>query len=176
MNGDVAAAGLGAPHPAGVAVVLWAATGLWASMGVWVSWTDLRTGLIPRRVVWSAGAAVAGLLGGAAAWLGDPARVLWAVGGAGSLLAVFEVLYRWRPEAVGYGDVRLIVVNGLLAGWWGPMWSWLALLAGAVAQWPFAAAAVARHGRRAQVRWAPGLVVGAAAVVASRWWFEGIAG
>ena len=38
--------------------------------------------------------------------------------------------------------------------------------AGALAEWPIAVVAVIRHGRTATVRWAPGLVVGTAAVLA----------
>ena len=58
--------------------------------------------------------------------------------------------------------MRLIVVNSLLAGWWGPAWAWWALVAGALAEWPVALVALARHGRGAKVRWAPGLVAGTA--------------
>ena len=161
--------------PAALAAV-WAAVGVWAAMGLRVSWTDVRTGQIPRRIVWPAGAAAAALLGAAAAALGDAARLGWALAGAASLWLAFEALYRWRPDAVGYGDVRLIVVNGLIAGWWGLTWSWLALLAGALAQWPVAAVAVARHGRAAGTRWAPGLVIGAGAVLGSRLWAVGPTG
>ena len=41
------------------------------------------------------------------------------------------------------------------------------------AEWPVAVVALARHGRQARVRWAPGLVAGTAAVVALRLWAEG---
>lgn len=58
------------------------------------------------------------------------------------------------------GDLRLIVLNSLLAGWWGPVW---ALMAGALA----------RRGRGAKVRWAPGLVAGTAAVLAYQLAMEG---
>ena len=68
---------------------------------------------------------------------------------------------------------RLIVVNSLLAGWWGPAWALWALMAGALAEWPIAVVALARHGREARVRWAPGLVAGTAAVVAWRVWVDG---
>ena len=81
-----------------------------------------------------------------------------------------------RPGRMGYGDIRLIVVNSLLAGWWGLEWSWWALCAGAVAEWPLAIVALARDGRKARVRWAPGLVVGTAAVVAMRMWSPGPTG
>ena len=41
------------------------------------------------------------------------------------------------------------------------------------AVWPAAAVGLARHGRDDQVRWAPGLVVGAASIMAWRLWVEG---
>ena len=44
---------------------------------------------------------------------------------------------------------------------------------GALAEWPIAVDAVIRHGRTATVRWAPGLVVGTAAVLAFLLWTKG---
>lgn len=153
--------------------LVWASVAVWAVMGVYVSVTDLRRAVIPRRAVWPAGAAVAALLGGAAATAGEFARFGWAAGAAAAVALVLEAVWRLRPEWMGYGDVRLIVVNSLLAGWWGPAWALWALTAGALAQWPAAITALARHGREAKVRWAPGLVAGTAAVLAWRLWAEG---
>ncbi len=153
--------------------LVWVAVAVWAVMGGYVSYTDLRRAVIPRRAVWPAGAAVAALLGVSALTEGELARFGWAAVGAASVALLLEVCYRLWPDKMGFGDVRLIVVNSLLAGWWGPAWAWWALMAGALAQWPAAAVALARHGREARVRWAPGLVVGTAAVVAWRLWAEG---
>ena len=155
------------------AALVWAAVAVWAALGLYVSYTDLRRAVIPRRAVWPAGAAVALLLGASALFTGDPARLGWAAAGAASVGVMLEVAYRLRPNRMGFGDVRLIIVNSLLAGWWGPEWAWWALMAGALAEWPVAAVALARHGRHAKVRWAPGLVAGTAAVVAFRLWAEG---
>ena len=153
--------------------LVWAAVAVWAALGLYVSYTDLRRAVIPRRAVWPAGAAVALLLGASALSTGDPARFGWAAAGAASVGIMLEVAYRLRADRMGFGDVRLIIVNSLLAGWWGPEWAWWALMAGALAEWPVAAVALARHGRHAKVRWAPGLVAGTAAVVAFRLWAEG---
>ena len=144
------------------------AVGAWAVVGVYTSVTDLRRAIIPRRAVWIAGTVVAALLGAAAGVLGDPLRFAWAVAGAASVGLFLEVVYRLAPGRIGFGDVRLIIVNGLLAGWWGLQWSWWGLCAGAVAEWPVALVAFVRHGRTARVRWAPGLVAGTAAVLAFR--------
>ena len=156
--------------------LVWAAVAVWAALGLYVSYTDLRRAVIPRRAVWPAGAAVALLLGASALSAGDPARFGWAAAGAASVGVLLEVAYRLRPNRMGFGDVRLIIVNSLLAGWWGPEWAWWALTAGALAEWPVAAVALARHGRHAKVRWAPGLVAGTAAVVAFRLWAVGTVG
>ena len=149
-------------------VPVWAAIAVWAVLGVYASATDLRRAIIPRRAVWAGGIAVAALLGAAAVLRGDPLQFAWAVAGAASVGLLLEVVYRLRPDRIGFGDVRLIIVNGLLAGWWGVQWSWWALCAGAVAEWPVAIVALLRRGPQARVRWAPGLVVGTAAVVIHR--------
>ena len=156
--------------------LVWAAVTVWAVLGVYVSYTDLRRAVIPRRAVWPAGTAVAVLLGTSALSTGDPARLGWAAAGAASVGVMLEVAYRLRPDRMGFGDVRLIIVNSLLAGWWGLEWAWWALMAGALAEWPVAAVALTRHGRDAKVRWAPGLVAGTAAVVAWRLWAGGTMG
>ena len=153
--------------------LVWAAVTVWAAMGGYVSVTDARRAVIPRRAVWPAGAALAALLGAAAVTAGEPTRFGWAVACAASVAVLLEVAYRLWPDKMGFGDVRLIIVNSLLAGWWGPAWALWALMAGALAEWPVAVVALTRHGREARVRWAPGLVVGTAAVVAWRMWAEG---
>lgn len=153
--------------------LVWAAVAVWGALGLYASVTDIRRAVIPRRAVWPAGAATAALLGAASVASGEPARIGWAAAGAASVAVALEIAWRIWPGRIGYGDVRLIIVNSLLAGWWGPAWSWWALMAGAVAEWPAAAVSLARHGRGAQVRWAPGLVAGAAAVVAFKLWTEG---
>lgn len=157
-------------------VLVWAAVAVWAALGVHASVTDLRHGIIRRRAVWRAGTGVAALLGAAAGVLGDPARFGWAVAAAAIVGMVLEVCYRLAPGRLGFGDVRLIVANSVLVGWWGPGWPWWALCAGAVVAWPAALRAVLRDGARARVRWAPGLVFGAAGVVAYLLWSVGPAG
>lgn len=152
-----------------------AAVGVWAALGVYSSVTDLRRSVIPRRAVWRAGSVVAVLLAGAAGVLGDPLRFAWAAVGAATVGLFLEIVYRALPGRIGFGDVRLIIVNSLLAGWWGVQWSWWALCAGAVAELPVGIVSLIREGREARVRWAPGLVVGTAAVVASRVWSVGLA-
>ena len=153
--------------------LVWTAVAAWAVLGVYTSVTDLRRAIIPRRAVWQAGGIVAVLLAAAAGVLGDPLRFAWAAVGAATVGLFLEVAYRTLPGRIGFGDVRLIIVNSLLAGWWGVQWSWWALCAGAVAALPVGVVLLAREGRAARVRWAPGLVVGTAAVLALRIWAAG---
>ena len=148
--------------------LVWASVGAWTLLSAYASVTDLRRGVIPRRPVWVVGIAIAVLLVGASIVMGDLGRVGWAFLGAGSVGAFLEIVYRLGPGRIGFGDVRLIIVNSLLAGWWGIEWSWWALCAGAVAELPIALIAVIRHGRHATVRWAPGW--GSAPL---RWWRSG---
>ena len=150
-----------------------AAVAVWATMGVYVSVTDLRRAVIPRRAVWAAGVAVGVLLGAAAVTGSQVARFGWAAASAVLVALALEAVYRLWPDKMGFGDVRLIIVNSLLAGWWGPAWALWALMAGALAQWPAAVVALVRHGREAKVRWAPGLVAGTAVVVVWRLWADG---
>lgn len=152
---------------------MWTAVGVWAATGVYLSVVDLREAIIPRRACWGAGGAIAALLCVAAAAIGDPLRLGLAAAAAASVALLLEAVYRLWPDKMGYGDVRLIILNSLLAGWWGIPWAWWALCAGALAEWPIAAVALVREGRTARVRWAPGLVAGTTAVVAWRLWLEG---
>ena len=149
-------------------VLVWVAIGTWACLGAHASYTDLRTARISRYACWATGAVVATLLAVAAALLSEPLRWLGMLAGAGAVALLLEFIYRWQPDKLGYGDVRLIVVNSLLVAWWGPAWPWWALLAGAVAAWPAAILSVVRRGRDSRVRWAPWLTIGAALVAAWR--------
>ncbi|MDE0222136.1 MAG: A24 family peptidase [Spirochaetaceae bacterium] len=168
----LAAGGLGGwLLPAAGAV--WAAAAVWLLMGAWVTVTDLRSALIARRVVWPAAAAMAAMLCGASLSLGQFGRFAWALVGAASVGVVLTVLYVAFPGRFGYGDVRLITANGLLAGWWGLTPPWWCLAAGAVAAWPAAALALVHRGVTSQLRWAPWLVVGTAAVVGVLLWRAG---
>ncbi len=147
---------------------------VWAAAAVHATVTDLREAIISRRVCWAAGITILGLLSGAAVLADDLSRLAWVVAGATSVGLLFEAIYRLVPGKVGFGDVRLIIVDSLLVGWWGLAWVWWALFAGAVAAWPVAIFALVRVGRHAKVRWAPGLVAGAAAVIAYRLWIVGV--
>lgn len=125
--------------------LVWAAVGVWGALGIYISVTDIREGTIPGRWVWRAGFAVAALLGAVVVLDGEPLRLAWAFAVAASVGLGFEVVYRVAPEGVGYGDVRLIILNSLLVGYWGPQWAVWALCAGAVAALPQSVATLLRQ-------------------------------
>ncbi|WP_420624157.1 prepilin peptidase [Candidatus Poriferisodalis sp.] len=147
---------------------IWAATGAWSLLAAHATWTDLRSAIISRRACWAAGIAIASLLGCSAIALGEPSRCTRILASTAAIAAVTEIAYRIRPDAIGYGDIRLIIVNSLLLSWWGPAWPWWALAAGAVAAWPRAFMVTLRKGRGATVRCAPALALGTALTLGTR--------
>ncbi|WP_419840936.1 prepilin peptidase [Candidatus Poriferisodalis sp.] len=152
---------------------VWAAIGTWALLGLHASFTDLRSATISRRACWTAGSAIAALLLAAAMSRAGLLRWAWTLGGAGAVALLLEIVYRTQPDKIGYGDVRLIVVNSLLLAWWGPGWPWWALLAGSVVAVPAAVRSSQRDGREGRVRWAPGLAAGTALIIAWLAWTAG---
>lgn len=106
----------------------WALLLLWplVPLGSALALVDLRTRLLPRRLVWAALAAalVLGSLAGALA--GEPAAVLRAAAAGASAFAVFFSLWWVYPPGLGFGDVRLSAVIGVALGWLG----WVPVLVG----------------------------------------------
>ena len=150
------------------AASVWAAVGTWALLAAHAAVTDLRERRISRTACWAAAALIAVLLAVAAVAYGRPAHLLGVAAGAAAVLIAGEALYRSRPGAVGYGDIRLINVSSILTAWWGPQWPWWALLAGAALAIPQAATAHARHGPAATIAWAPALTAGTALITLTR--------
>jgi leader peptidase (prepilin peptidase)/N-methyltransferase len=135
-----------------ITALLWAAVGARFADQAWaipayvalatglvvLSAIDLDTYLLPNRIVYPTGFAVAGLLALASAGEGDwgaYARAL--AGGAVYFAAFFALWFVVGGRALGYGDVRLAAVLGMALGWLG--WSqlgwgmFLPFLIGAVA-------------------------------------------
>ncbi len=80
----------------------------------------------------------------------------------GSALAA---VYFLNPAWMGFGDVRLAALNGLLCGWWGWQVALWGLGAGFAAALPQAIWVLAREGSKAGRPLGPYLVAGSAAVV-----------
>lgn len=150
------------------AAAVWAATGAWALLGAHASITDLRRRTISRPACWAAALAVTALLSAAALAHSQPSHLLRVAAGVVPVLTAGEILYRIRPAAVGYGDIRLVNASSTLTAWWVPQWPWWALLAGITLAIPQAVAARTRHGPAATIAWAPALTAGTALTVITR--------
>lgn len=141
-----------------------AALALWAGAGLWLAVVDIRSRVLPTRVIWSTAGLVWMLYSAASVVERTPSGLIWAVvGGAvcGGALAVVHFLY---PPSLGFGDVRLGVLNGLLCGWWGWQAALGGLMAGFIVALPGALLTLVRDGARATRPLGHYLVIGAAAV------------
>lgn len=103
-------------------------------VGAVVSAIDLRTLMVPTRVVWPATATAAFMMVLAVVADGEPPWLLGAVLGAVALSGPLFVLWWIVPAGMGFGDVRLTVLLGLevgfAAGVAGYSPGWGALLSG----------------------------------------------
>lgn len=137
----------------------------WLAAGVWLAVTDLRTGLLPTRVIWPTAGAVWALYAAASLIEAEPAGLIGAALGAAICGAILAAVHFAHPPSMGFGDVRLSVLNGLLCGWWGWQAALVGLLAGFALAVPDALIVIIRHGMRATRPLGPYLVAGAAAAV-----------
>jgi leader peptidase (prepilin peptidase)/N-methyltransferase len=82
-----------------------------------LSFIDLDTYLLPKKVVYPVLLAGAVSFGGAALLAGDGrGAVEAAAGGAGAFTVLF-VIHVISPRGMGFGDVRLAAVIGMMLGW-----------------------------------------------------------
>ena len=146
-----------------------AAAAAWLTAGVWLAVTDLRTGLLPTRVIWPTAGVVWALYAAASLVEAEPAGLIGAALGAAACGAALAAVHFAHPPSMGFGDVRL---NGLLCGstawlcgWWGWQAALLGLMAGFALALPEALVVLARHGWRASRPLGPYLVAGAAVAV-----------
>ena len=149
--------------PAGALVL--AAGAVWCGSGAWLAVTDLRTRRLPTRVIWPTAAAAWALYSAASLVEGDPSGLVGAAAGAAVCGALLGAVHFAHPPSMGFGDVRLSVLNGLMCGWWGWQTALLGLAAGFMLALPEALVAMARHGLRASRPLGPYLVAGAAAAM-----------
>jgi len=136
----------------------------WAAAGVWLAVTDLRTGLLPTRVIWPAAWMLWVLYAAASLIEADPAGLIGAALGAAACGAILAAIHLAHPPSMGFGDVRLSVLNGLLCGWWGWQPALAGLAAGFALALPEALVVIARHGMGASRPLGPYLIAGAAVV------------
>ena len=146
-------------------IVAAAAVG-WLTAAIWLAVTDRRTGLLPTRVIWPAAGAVGALYAAASLIEAEPAGLVGAVLGAAVCGAILAAIHLVHPPSMGFGDVRLSVLNGLLCGWWGWQLALVGLMAGFALALPEALVVIIRHGLRASRPLGPYLLAGAAVAVA----------
>lgn len=84
-----------------------------------VSVADLRSGLVPRRILYPALGLVAVGLAAASADVGEWRPLLDAAIGAAVAFAVFYAIWWIYPKGLGFGDVRLAALCGLGLGFLG---------------------------------------------------------
>lgn len=144
----------------------------WA--GVVISAVDLRTHLIPTRLLQACAAVAVPLVCAAAVLDGGSAGLAGASAAAaiGAALGwgAMHVIWRAARGGLGYGDVRLGGYLGLHLGLGGLSAVWAGLLAGFAIAAVVGAVGVVALGRSTDHRFAlgPSLVAGA---LAAAWWF-----
>lgn len=149
----------------------WTGTFVFAALGAWLgsatalSVIDLRTRLLPTKLIWPTAAAVWVLYAAASLARGDPSGLWGALAGACAASAPVFAVHFVHPRSMGFGDVRFSVLNGLVCGWWGWHVALLGLAAGFLAALPEALVVMARHGPRSSRPLGPYLALGTAAAV-----------
>ena len=141
------------------------AVAAWLAAGVRLAVIDCRTGLLPTRLIWPTAGVVWAIYATASLIEAEPVGLIGAALGAGMCGALMGAVHFVHPPSLGFGDVRLSVLNGLLCGWWDWRVALLGLTAGFVLALPEALVVLARHGKGASRPLGPYLLAGTAAAV-----------
>ncbi|UDY37959.1 prepilin peptidase [Dermatobacter hominis] len=136
--------------------------------GIAVSVIDIRTMIVPTRVVWPAFGAVVALSVVTAAIEGEWSWLLAAATGLAALAGPLFVLWFFLPSGMGFGDVRLAVLLGWTIGFYAGTRPVAAVLLAVITLF-FAAviglvmgiAVMGARGRKAKVPFGPALVMAA---------------
>jgi leader peptidase (prepilin peptidase)/N-methyltransferase len=133
------------------------------ALGVALAFIDLDTRRLPNVLVLPAYPVLAVLLTGAAVVTGDWGALLRAGLGGAALFGAFFLMALVYPAGMGFGDVKLAGVLGLVLGWF----SWAAVVVGAFAGFFLGAVvgvvvmAAGPHGRKTAVPFGPFMIAGA---------------
>lgn len=141
--------------------------------GVAVSAIDARTMIVPTRIVWPAFALIVLLSAISAAIAGEWAWLLTALVGLASLAGPLFVLWFVMPRGMGFGDVRLAVLLGWTAGFYGGVEPIAGLVLAVFVLFGASAlgivvgvVALGARGRKAKVPWGPSLFTAALLTIA----------
>ncbi|MEZ5243113.1 MAG: A24 family peptidase [Microthrixaceae bacterium] len=144
-----------------------------------ISVIDLRTMIVPTRIVWPGFALAVAMSLIASGIQSEWAWLLTALVGLATLAGPLFVLWFILPKGMGFGDVRLSVLLGWVVGFYGGtkpvaglLLAVLALFISAVVGLITGVPAMATQGRKAKVPWGPSLFAAALTVIAlaSRSW------
>jgi leader peptidase (prepilin peptidase) / N-methyltransferase len=138
-------------------------------VGLAVSVIDLRTLIVPTRIVWPAPAvSVVVSVVAVAAGGGEWAWLVTAAVGAAALSAPLFLVWFIHPRGMGFGDVRLSVLLGWIVGFYagsrpaaGLIGALLVLAIGSIVGVVMGVVVLGARGRKAQVPFGPSLVLGA---------------
>lgn len=132
--------------------------------GVAVSVIDLRTLIVPTRIVWPAFGAVMALSLAASAVESEWVWLLTALVGLVALAGPLFVLWFVLPSGMGFGDVRFAVLLGWTVGFYGGaepiaavILAVFTLFAASVLGILVGVVAMGARGRKAKVPWGPSL-------------------
>lgn len=145
------------------AALVLTALAVWGAAAIWLAVVDLRTRTLPTRIIWSTAGAVWLLYAVAAILEVAPRGLLGAALGAAVCGGALAVVHFAHPPSLGFGDVRLAVLNGMLCGWWGWQTALAGLAAGFLLAFPEAVVNLIRRRFRATRPLGPYLIAGAAA-------------
>ena len=90
---------------------------VWVAGLVALSFIDLDTFTLPRRIIYLTAAVGAVTLAGAAVVTGDVRDPVEAVAGAAIAFSVLFMIHVISPKGLCFGDVRLAGLLGLFLGW-----------------------------------------------------------
>lgn len=148
----------------------WAALPVYLFFG-WLAvalvWIDIDVHRLPDGLVLPAYPALLALLACASLGAGDWRRMLDALIGMAGLYALYFVMAMISPSSLGFGDVKLSGLIGLVLGWLGLGTAVFGLLAGFVAGGVIAVAMLIgqRAGLRSHIAFGPAMIVGAFAAL-----------
>lgn len=136
--------------------------------GLAIAVIDLRTLMVPTRLVWPSFAALAVACVVSAAAVGEWGRLVNALIGLAVLAGPMFAIWFAYPRGMGFGDVRLAVLLGPLVGFasgtellGAVMLALVAMAASALLGLVIGVGALGARGRKAKVPFGPSMILGA---------------